>query len=345
MFKTKKVLILCTDFMYYAETHKRAFEKLGWDALVLPSHLTLRKNQYIRRLLAFLKITRNRDDFLAKKEKYNNLICSTIDSFHPELLYCCFLPNQLFLKTIQYAKEKGIVLALLLPDTIDSEDGGCDNISLFDCVFSYEKTDIVKLKRFGIDVLPLLGSYDEQQYYPMNCDKTIDVSFVGKMYDNRRIILEKLVYDFPTVKFRFYGEYAPFRKIIKYLRWFASPRIKECFVNKNIPFSEVNKVYNSSKIVLDIHCERSKDGWSSRLPEISATGVFQIVDSNPSIEEELGTDFVTFKNYEELKEKIDYYLNNEAEREIMAEKEWNRIKGMTRYNDAVTVLKVLNHEE
>ena len=43
------------------------------------------------------------------------------------------------------------------------------------------------------------------------------------------------------------------------------------------------------------------------MPEISATGSLQIVDSNPAIEEEFGDDFVIYTGYNlnEIKDEID----------------------------------------
>ena len=333
----KKVLVLCTDFMYYADSYKRAFDNLGWEAVVLPSHLSLNDSQYFKRLLLAAGCSM-RKDFEKKRREYNRLVLSTFDDFCPELVYCSFLPNNLLKDTIIHIKETANII-ITLPDTMALKPGGEDNVELFDYVFSFEKTDIDILKSRGITAYPLMGSYDEQYYYKCDANKSIDVCFVGKMYPERKIILERIINDLPEVNFCFYGEYAPLRKPVLFFKWLSDKRKHHVFKNRNIPFSEVNDLYNRSKIVLNIHCGQTKNGWASRLPEISATGSLQIVDSNPAIEEEFGDDFVIYTDYDDLLKKILYYLKNDYERERVAKEEMNHVLPMTKTNSVLSVLK------
>ena len=123
----------------------------------------------------------------------------------------------------------------------------------------------------------------------------------------------------------FYGEYAPLRKPLQFLRWLFSNK-KKTFKNRNIHYKKVNYIYNKSKIVLNIQCNQSKKGWSSRLPEISATKAFQIVDYNSFIDERLGDSIVMFKNYDELKFLIEYFLNSYDSLEKKRDAEYEAIK-------------------
>lgn len=326
--------------MYYATTFERAFNNLGWEADVMPAHFGLEKKQYIKRF--FQKIGFSFDnEYNSKMREYNKTVCNCINNKNYDLVYVCFLPKYLTSETIKLIKKKTKIV-LHLPDTLSSAPNGSNNIELFDIVFSYENSDVNYLKKRGINAYPLMGSYDETQYYHIDCNKTIDVSFVGKMYDERVKLLKRLALELPNVAFAFYGEYAPIRKPVLFLKWLLNKRIRKAFKNKNIHYSVVNRIYNESKIVLDIHCIRSQNGWSSRLPEISATGSFQIVDNNPAIEKEFGNDFIIFKNYKDLKNKIIFYLENDEKREKIARLEHEHTKNMTRTNNISEILSVMN---
>ena len=100
----------------------------------------------------------------------------------------------------------------------------------------------------------------------------------------------------------------------------------------------VNDLYNRSKIVLNIQCLQSKNGWSSRLAEISGSGAFQIVDFNQYIYEELGNNMVTYTDYKDLKNKLVHYLNNESKIIEMKQKEHECMKNYTYKNQIRYVL-------
>ncbi len=88
------------------------------------------------------------------------------------------------------------------------------------------------------------------------------------------------------------------------------------------------KVMKSAKIGVNIHREFEVSGGNYRLFEIPASKTFQIVDDKKSIGDyfRIGEEIITFKDKKELRDKVQYYLKNEKEREEIAMASYKRIK-------------------
>lgn len=88
------------------------------------------------------------------------------------------------------------------------------------------------------------------------------------------------------------------------------------------------KVLKSSKIAINIHQKSEVGGGNYRLFEIPASKTFQIVDEKKNIGEyfKIGEEIITFKNKKELRNKVQYYLKNEKERDEIALASYKRIK-------------------
>ena len=88
-------------------------------------------------------------------------------------------------------------------------------------------------------------------------------------------------------------------------------------------------IFNASKINLNLHSSTERDGvdptgdfLNPRTFELAGCGAFQLVDRRALLDEVFtpGEDIVTFEDTEDLKKKIDYYLEHEDERKAIAEK-------------------------
>jgi len=88
------------------------------------------------------------------------------------------------------------------------------------------------------------------------------------------------------------------------------------------------KVFKSSKIVLNIHRDFEESGGNYRLFEIPACNAFQIVDEKRDIGKyfKVEKEVVTFKDKDDLRRKVKYYLENPEEREQIAQAGFNRVK-------------------
>lgn len=171
---------------------------------------------------------------------------------------------------------------------------------------------------------PARGNKDS--FYQKNCDKDIDISFIGRMYPDkdygyRYYVLKKLVKDYPNLKIYIGGECAPIRRPFKFLEWILCKRYKECFVNRNLLTSECKDIYNRSKICLNIERKNTGQCWSGRIVNILLTETFVLskLDNNVTSDYFEGG-IVGFRNYNHLKQLINYYLEHEKERKITAQK-------------------------
>ncbi len=80
------------------------------------------------------------------------------------------------------------------------------------------------------------------------------------------------------------------------------------------------QVLSSVKISINVHGNFMRYGGNMRLFEAAAVGAFQIVDDRPGISEwfSIGEHLVTFRDHDDLREKVRHYLDNDAERQQMA---------------------------
>ena len=94
------------------------------------------------------------------------------------------------------------------------------------------------------------------------------------------------------------------------------------FKGKFIYNTALNKYYSSAKIVLSDHAEDLAEMGLviNRLFDASAAGAFVISEYSPYIEEIFGDSIPMFKNKEEFKELVDYYLANPDKRAEKAQK-------------------------
>ena len=108
----------------------------------------------------------------------------------------------------------------------------------------------------------------------------------------------------------------------------SHPRLRKRIASKGIWGEELVRLYNTSKIVLNI------TGWdpalygglNMRIFDVPATGAFLMTDYSPELEEfyEIGTEVECFGEAGELADKLAYYLAHEAERESIARRGYEK---------------------
>ena len=85
---------------------------------------------------------------------------------------------------------------------------------------------------------------------------------------------------------------------------------------------ELYKYYGNARVVLNDHREdMAYYGFvSNRIYDVSASGGFIFTDYVKEVEEEYGDSIAMYKNFDEFKEKLQYYLENEDVRNDMAKR-------------------------
>lgn len=184
-----------------------------------------------------------------------------------------------------------------------------EEYALYDAVFvaSVNYAEILH-KKLDMLIKPLLQCTDPEVFYPkFNKDCVEDILFVGSTRNLFREIIKDILnthHDFTV-----YGE--------GWNEFIDKKYIKGSF----IPNDVLNQYYSSCKILLNDHWQEMKelDFPSNRLFDALACGTFVISDNIGSASTLFEDSIVTYDNEKDLSEKIDYYLNNEYERNKKSE--------------------------
>jgi len=110
-----------------------------------------------------------------------------------------------------------------------------------------------------------------------------------------------------------------------YPSWLNSP-LRRHYPGVYVAEEEKAKAFNAAKIVLNTMHYAEIEGVNCRLFEVAGSGAFQIAEWRPALPEvfEAEREIVTFRTREELKEKVDYYLEHADERKAIADRAYAR---------------------
>ena len=133
-----------------------------------------------------------------------------------------------------------------------------------------------------------------------------DVAFVGTHYPERDLLLSSLLTQ-SSSGVEVWGR-----------GWRRSKMIRSL---GRLSMAETLKVYQNAKISLNIHHQQTQNGFNMKFFEIPAAGGFQICDWQPEIER-LNLDglVATYRDRDDLIDKIEYYLPKEELRREMSHK-------------------------
>lgn len=168
--------------------------------------------------------------------------------------------------------------------------------------------------RLGINVHYLPEACNPVWHRPVDVtseDKELyacDLTTAGNMYYYRARILESLMaYDM-----KIWGSSFP--------AWLESP-LRANYPGKYVACLEKAKAFRAAKIVVNTLSHKEVGGVNARTFETAGSGAFQIADWRPATEILFKADeeIVVFRSLDELKEKVDYYLQRPDERRRIAE--------------------------
>ena len=169
-------------------------------------------------------------------------------------------------------------------------------------------------------IIKFLGGYEPENFYPIKYETIseedrekykCDVSFAGQSYKSSpegayRAGILGLLDDFNV---KIWGDNDWIYRFQFY------PSLKKAFQGSRLYHEELRKLHTVSTINLNMPSPQVFTSFQPRVFEIAATKGFQIIDHSDDLlsifkKEEV----VTFKDINDLKEKIKYYKNNEKER-------------------------------
>ena len=167
-----------------------------------------------------------------------------------------------------------------------------------DFVVTHVASLVPEYQKIGIRALltaaiPMNTSY----FRKIDLNKIYNVTFLGSLYDHRKKIIKEL--EINGVKVEYFGGGN----------------------EKKLHISEMVKVFNNSKIVLNLTTgKENREIIQGRVFETTLSGSFLLTEYIPGIEKwfEIGNEIVCFYNVDDAVEKINYYLQNDIERERIA---------------------------
>ena len=214
--------------------------------------------------------------------------------------------------TVGQIKRMGITTAIWYIDNIEHLDWMQQAAKAYDYFFHFDS--------YVVSLLREEGSAKVYQT-PFGCDpdlhKTItvsqedrakygsDICIIGAYTPEREEIFQQLT-DFDI-------------KIWGYPEWRHS-KVQNFYQGVITDATQMAKVYNASKIAINRHYKYTSDGATTRTFEIAACGgALQIVDYRKDILSyfEEGKEIIFFKDIDDLRRKIQFYLKNEEERKAI----------------------------
>lgn len=191
-------------------------------------------------------------------------------------------------------------------------------------------------------------------------DYLLDEILDGKMLAelNRHFILAKSEHSFQNLSLSFSTTVLSF-KIAQMERTSVLSNLAEKFDvhlytdDLKIEFARVKKhntadywceaplIYRNSKINLNLTLKSIKTGIPLRVWDILGAGGFCITNYQPELllYFENGKDLVIFESYEDLVDKVKYYLTHEEERKLIAENGYRKVKKYHQYSNRIDEMK------
>lgn len=318
----KRVLIISTEYYDYFQAVEDAFQDLGWETKVEVYYyqvMSLRE----RLVYNFSKLFYRDEAF---RILFNKRALKSYARFEPDLVFV-FQAVPLYAASMKTLSQSRAVLWIL--ESIFEKEHIYAIREYFDSLFLYIKSDLPRLfNEDNTEAYFLPCAVNEKVYFPMPKSEEVDISFVGnldidRIQSERAMLLLEVVKRFQDLNIKIYGVLSPDLE-----KRFAEefPSYRDYFQNRTISPQEVSALYSKSKICINIHSSGRAEGTNQRFFEVLGTKSFQIVNENDFINENFTErEVVTYRDREDLLNKISYYLENKQERMEIAENGYKKV--------------------
>jgi spore maturation protein CgeB len=327
--------------------YAKAFEKLSCKVYVLNTALYY-KVQIINRIINhFIKVP----IYFGTGGLASAILKKTLEVNPHFVLF--FKPVFILEKTILGIKQHDIPIYSWFPDDVlyckNSSRNFHHSVALYGCHFSTKSFNIQDFLKMGAKKAVFLPhAVDTSYHHPVEVSAEeknklgADIVFVGTYVKEERYdYLEKLCKEGYNIKV--YGTC-----------WDRCPRSSCLRRSQSIQFkgmygTDLSRVLNSSRIALAFLRKHNRDKHTARTYEIPACGAFMLHERTEEAKVifQEGKEADYFNSFQELKEKIDYYLNHQAEAKEIASAGYRRvIKPDCSYEDrAQKILDVYSKEK
>ncbi|RMD87405.1 MAG: hypothetical protein D6808_01485 [Candidatus Dadabacteria bacterium] len=254
-------------------------------------------------------------------EMLSNMLLKSIEQYPVDILIC-MAQAPISGQALELLRKGGVTTVLWFVEDYLRFTYWREIARYYDFIFTIQKGECIEaIKAAGageVHYLPL--ACDPEVHAPMNLTEEEQqrwgspVSFVGAGYHNRQQVFASLA----GLPFKIWGTQWPHCKPFTFL-------VQEN--GRRLTPAEYVKIFNATDVNLNLHSSSERDEVdpfgdfvNPRTFELAACGAFQLVDQRSLLSELFtpGEEVVTFRDRNELKEKISYYLEHREEREAIA---------------------------
>ena len=322
----KRILISYLESYCIAFQLKEAFESLGIETELF---ITCQANHWfykrvikpVNKFARNLRLVKKGYDFFPNHplNRFNYLSSSfkkKYEIFDPDLV--------LFIHGIAYAND--ILTEIPVPKigwwTEPDDDINLLRINAkpFDIYNSFSQYAIDSLKKEGFPAEYLCHAFNPKSFYKIdNCIPNIDVVFVGNWSPWREDVIKKVLS--VTTNISLYGPGWMTKSNLSYRD------LWKIYKGTKIVGAELNRLFNSAKIVLNASKNYGCSGLNMRFFEVPASGSCFLTDWAPELEKHFipEQDISVYTGLDELVLKVNQLLDNIVLRNNIRESGHNRV--------------------
>lgn len=300
----------------------RSFELLGCEVVAIDyrGNQILMPGKFIHRAVAKLPIVIKSPLLNLAQWQIDLKILTKAKSYEPDLIFI------LKGKDIHFSiltKLRAISkIANYYPETFDHWARIQSIASHYDYFFDHDPEIVERLKNEGyqhVYYLPFSADIEQNAEFPDFGQKKYPISFVGSFMPVRYAQRETILSQVKDLGLHIWGNKAWLNTSLRnhYHGWAET--------------EDMFEIYRQSKIVVNIDLMKGVEGTGVNLRpfEVTACGALLL---NHNDREDIfnlfkeGSEFISFQGPEDIRQKVGYYLNHEAESEAVARAGFERTK-------------------
>lgn len=329
----------------YLNSMMKALQKNSMTTIQADKYISSFRNRVMRKLITNNKYQHNHSI------EYNKYFLENIKKEKPNIFFN-YSGSGLLPETLRIIKEdlKCKTMCFIGDNPFDPlpkrDKYFAISLRYYDVLFSPEPNwdKLVRNVAPNSKIVRFYGGYEPENFYPVDKSEiteedikrfSCDISFTGGSYgispegSYRSGILGLL----EEYHLKLWGD-NKWRWRYKYY-----PNLEKAHLGTRLSYSELRKLYSITSISLNIPSPMLTKGFQPRVFEIAAAKGFQIVDHTDELYNYYDKDeIVTFKDFYDLKEKIDYYLNHTEAKSYIINKMYSRTVETYSWTNQIKIL-------
>lgn len=283
-------------------------------------------------------------------EKLNNVVRNTAREFKPHFTFY-IQARYILSETLEEVRKYCLNFAFMNDDMFNPRNQSFtffESIKCMDCIFTTKSYNVPEFHAAGAPLaIYVPNAYDPKIHYPakpLSEEQPYyegEVAFLGTFRPDRADFLARLadILDDKGIRLNVWGGgWDKMDRPTFILSWRRWKRLRRQVRFKELWCAEMGKAIQSNKICLGLLYHANRDLHTSRSLEIPACGGFMLAERTDEhrmyFEED--KEAVYFSSFEEMLDKIRYYLAHEEERRRIAENGYQRcLRSPYRYVDRV----------